>query len=368
MVEVATALKLLAGVFLLFSNGFFVMTEFAITRVRQFPKDEFVGQGSGLERAWEMTERLEIFLTGCQLGITISSVTLGVVAEPALAAVLDPLVRSAGLADLLGGGEGGHTGLSVILALVIINMFHVSIGEQAPTYLGIERTKTIARYGAPLLYWWTKVLSPVIRFADWFAKGLLGLFGVEITRSWAEEEMEEEEEGEPGVSSRGELRSQMGNILGGQLSDERTEEVMNALEIGAMATHEVMVEREAIVAFSTESSLDENLKLVEQYPHTRFPLIGNDFSEFIGTIYVPSLIRETDDRNDDGLDLESVAAPPMTVPADLPVSELIDRFQAENQELALVIQSEDGDDSVVGLVTATDAFEAIAGELEDPFD
>jgi CBS domain containing-hemolysin-like protein len=87
MVDFVTWFRLLAGVFLLFSNGFFVATEFAITRVRQFSKDEFVGQGRGLKRAWEMTERLEIFLTGCQLGITVSSVSLGVIAEPALAAV-----------------------------------------------------------------------------------------------------------------------------------------------------------------------------------------------------------------------------------------------------------------------------------------
>lgn len=362
MVEFVTWLRLLGGVFLLFSNGFFVATEFAITRVRQFSKDEFVGQGKGLERAWEMTERLEIFLTGCQLGITISSVSLGVIAEPALAAVIDPLIQSLGLTGLIGGSQGGHTLLSVILALVILNMFHVSIGEQAPTYLGIERTKTISHYGAPLLYWWTRFLSPVIRFADWFAKGLLGLFGVEITRSWAEEETEGEGE-EEGVSSRGELRGQMGDILNSQLPEERTEEVINALDIGEMDVRNVMVEREGIVALSTESTLDENLELIEERPHTRFPLISDGLDDFVGIIYTPTLIRDLSDLQDDDLDLESLATSPMTVPVDIAVSELIDRFQEENQELALVLDGE-----VVGLVTATDAFEAITGDLEDPLD
>jgi CBS domain containing-hemolysin-like protein len=76
MVDFATALRLVSGIVLLLSNGFFVTTEFALTRVRQFSEDEF--QGGGLERAWEMTERLEIYLSGCQVGITISSVGLGV--------------------------------------------------------------------------------------------------------------------------------------------------------------------------------------------------------------------------------------------------------------------------------------------------
>ncbi len=366
MVELATVLRLLGGVFLLFSNGFFVATEFAITRVRQFPEDEFVGQGGGLERAWEMTERLEIYLTGCQLGITISSVTLGVVAEPALAAVIDPLIRSVGLAGVIGGSTGGHTALSVILALVIINIFHVSIGEQAPTYLGIERTKTISHYLAPILYWWTKLLSPVIRFADWFAKGLLGLFGVEITRSWAEEEQEGEEgeTDETTPSSRGELRSQMGSILGGELSDERTEEVINALDIGEMSVSEVMIDRGKIVTLSTEQNFEENLEIIQQRPHTRFPLIDGELDEFVGIIYTPVLLRELDELREGDLELASVAASPMTVPKDLAVSELIDRFQEENQELALVCS----DEEVVGLVTATDAFEAITGELEDPLD
>ena len=359
MVELTTWLRLVGGFLLLLSNGFFVTTEFAITRVRQFSKDEFVGQGRGLERAWEMTERLEIFLTGCQLGITISSVTLGVVAEPALAAVLDPIIRGLGIAGLYGGIEGGHTALSVILALVIINVFHVSLGEQAPTYLGIERTKTIARYLAPILYWWTRLLSPVIRFADWFAKSLLGLFGVTISRSWADEEGE----GEEGVSSRGELRSQMGDLLSGQLPDERTEEVINALEIGEMDIREVMVDREAIVALSINDDIEANLKLVEERPHTRFPLIDGELEEFVGIVYTPSLVREIDDLRNGDRDLRDIAAEPMTVPADIAVSEVIDQFQEETQELAFVC-----DDGVVGLVTATDAFEAITGDLEDPFD
>lgn len=100
MVESTTVLQLFAGLSLLFSNGFFVTTEFAMTRVRQFDESAFQDH-RGLRRAWEMTEQLEIDLSGRQLGITISSVGLGVVAEPALAAVLDPAIRAAGLGGLL---------------------------------------------------------------------------------------------------------------------------------------------------------------------------------------------------------------------------------------------------------------------------
>jgi len=366
MVELATVLRLFGGFALLLSNGFFVTTEFAMTRVRQFDESEFQ-EHRGLRRAWQMTEQLEIYLSGCQLGITISSVGLGVVAEPALAAVLDPVVRAAGLGSLLGGGGAGHTGLSVVLALAIINLLHLTVAEQAPTYLGIERTRYVAKYGAPVLYAWTKVLSPIIRLGDWLAKAILGVFGVEITRSWAEEEVEEGEEGEDQPSSRGELRSQMGSVLSrGELSDEREQEVINALEIGDVSVAEVMVEHEGIVALSTDESIEDNLEIMTKRQHTRFPLVGESLAEFLGVVYTPEVLANVDALRDGEVDIESIATQPVTVPADLPVSDLIDRFQAENQEVAMVIDPDD--ESVVGLVTATDAFEAITGDLEDPLD
>ncbi|MFB6300929.1 MAG: CNNM domain-containing protein [Halobacteriales archaeon] len=357
MVDVVTTLRLVGGAILLLSNGFFVTTEFALTRVRQFPSEEF--QEGGLERAWEMTERLEIYLSGCQLGITISSVGLGVVAEPAVTAVIEVFLGGLGI-----GGGSGHAARSVLVALVVINLLHVIIGEQAPTYLGIERTKTIARYGAPLLYWWTKLMGPVIIVADRVAKALLGLLGVDITRSWTEEELEEEP-----PSSRSELRRQMGETLRhAGLSDERQEEVISALEIGDQPVKEIMIDRDSIVALSTTDDLETNLERMRDSPHVRFPLIDEDLMEFHGIVYTPAILQaideETLDIDPDAIDLREFATPPMTVSTTTVVSDLIDRFQAENQELALVV--EDGD--VVGLVTITDAVEAIIGEVEDPFD
>lgn len=355
MVDVVTGLRLGGGLVLLLSNGFFVATEFALTRIRQFSKDEF--RGGSLKRPWEMTERLEIYLSGCQVGITISSVGLGVVAEPVVAAVLDPLVRAVGIGTV---GAAGHTALSVILALSIINLLHLIVGEQAPTYLGIERTKFVARYGAPLLYWWTKLMAPVIVTADWVAKGLLGIFGIDITRSWAEGEREGE-----APSTRRELRREMGEALqSAGVTDERRQEIINALEIGDIPVEGIMTGRDDIVALSTTDDLTTNLQRIRDSQYVRFPLVGDELEEFHGTVYTPAIFGELDEFRAGNLELETVATAPVTVTADMAVSELIDRFQTENQELALVV--EDGD--VIGLVTATDAFEEITGELRDPLD
>jgi CBS domain containing-hemolysin-like protein len=355
-VSLATWLRLFGGFGLLLANGFFVTTEFAMTRVRQFQEEEFLGRGRGLERAWNMTERLEIFLSGCQVGITICSVGLGVVAEPAVTAVVGPLLGAVGVTS------GGHTTLSVLLALVVVNLLHVIVGEQAPTYLGIERSKLIAGYGSGPLYAWTKLMYPVIIGADRMAKALLGLFGVEISRSWTEAEAESEE----GVAtSRVELRSEIGeslSLLG--VPEERRTEVVNALDIGETPVSEIMVDRGEIVALSTTDDFEANMNRIDGTPYVRFPLIEDTLESFVGAVYAPTVLHNYEALNGGTTTLEKLATPPLTVSPDTTISDFIDRCQAENQELALVV----GDDDVVGLLTATDAFEAITGELEDPMD
>lgn len=365
MVDAVTLGRLVAGVVLLLGNAYFVTIEFAMTRVRQFDASEFTGS-AGLERAWAMTERLEIYLSGCQLGITICSVGLGVAAEPAVAALAAPALRAFGVAGVLGGGgAGGHTVLAVVVALAAINLLHLTIGEQAPTYLGIERTRTIARYGAPPLYWWTTLLSPVIRLADWLAKAILSHLGVEITRSWAEEDADVDEGESRTVRSRGELINRMGSILSSMdLPDDRRHEVINAIAIDRILVQDIMVDRADVVAVSTADAAEENLSVIRENPHTRFPLVGDTLDDPVGIVYVPELLRRLEAVESGATELAEVAAPPMTVGPDLPVSDLIDTFQAERQELALVV----ADGRTLGLVTATDAFEEIAGELEDPLD
>ncbi|WP_227354589.1 CNNM domain-containing protein [Haladaptatus salinisoli] len=360
MVEVLTVLRLLGGAFLLLMNAYFVVIEFAMTRVRQFSEDEF-GDSSGLRRAWEMTDRLEIYLSGCQVGITIASVGLGVVAEPAVAHIFAPVVKTVGL------GTGSTHALSAILALALINLLHVIVGEQAPTYLGIERTKFVARYGSGLLYWWTKLMSPVIVVADKAAKGLLGLFGVEITRSWtAGEGGEGGEDGEREIVSRADLHRQMGDVLGrvDDLSREREEEILAALQIEMLPVRDVMVSRDDIVALSADVPFDENRKRMASNPLVRYPVIGESFDEYRGIVYAPTVVKHYDALESGDVSLVDIAHDPMTIAADTNVSDVIDLFQAQNQELALVL---DGSE-VVGLVTATDAFEAVLGDLEDPID
>jgi len=344
------ALRLTAGALLILANGFFVAIEFALTRVRQYPESAF--DAPGLRRAWEMTQDLEIYLTSCQVGISATSIAVGIVAEPALATIVEPLFADTVLASI---------GAGAVLAFVIINLLHLTHGEQTPTYLGVERTKFVARYGATPLYWFAKLLYPVIVIGDTVAKWTLRRFGVEMTGAWLETEADR-------VESRAELRNRLGSLLSrSDLTAERREEVLNALTIGETAVAEVMTPRDEVVFLSTAAPVAENLDRIGGSPHTRFPLVGDDPADpdaFLGTVYVPSVVDGIDALRDGTTAFADLAAPPLTLRADVRVSDAVDRFQDANQELALVVDEE----TVVGLLTATDALEAVVGEIEDPLD
>jgi IMP dehydrogenase len=340
-------LRILGGIILIGVNAYFVAIEFALTRARQYPESEF--DAPGLELAWEMTNDLEFYLTTCQVWISGTSIALGIIAEPGLAALFEPLFENTTLASV---------GAGSLLGFLLINLIHLTHGEQTPTYLGVERSKQVARYGARPLYWFAKILAPAIWVGDSVAKATLGLFGVEMTQSWTET-------GEDVIKTRADLRNKLGSVLEeGEVAADRREEVMNALTIGEQSVEEVMVPPEDIVALSTEDDLESNFGKLEEHPHTRYPLIGEDLADFRGVVYSPALFNHRDELSAGDSEFTELAAPPMTLSPDTDVSDAIDQFQTEGQELALVI--EDGD--VVGQVTVTDLLEAIIGDVEDPLD
>ena len=125
-----------------------------------------------------------------------------------------------------------------------------------------------------------------------------------------------------------------------------------------------MVDEADVVSLSTDDSVEENLRRVSETPHTRYPLVGEDLAEFEGIVYVPSVLDRIEELRAGEVGFADIATPPMTMSADTTVSDAFDQFQAERQELALVLSEGD----VVGLLTATDALEAVMGELEDPLD
>lgn len=346
------ALRILGGVLLTSANAFFVVTEFALTRLPQLDPAE---DPPGMERAREITNQLEIYLTGCQLGITTSSILLGVVAEPAFTELFRPLFILFGIS-----GTVAH-GISVVTGIVLINLIHKIWGEQTPTYLGVERPRQVARHTAGALHAWTTVAYPFIMAGDGLAKATLRLFGVEVQRSWTD--AEKEGDGElAGVSA---VRREIGEVLSrANISRERRGEILRAVDIEQMPVRSIMVPRSEVVALRADDALDETLDRMRSRPYNRYPLLESDWKEVHGTLYMTTVFQYLPALKEGTRRLSDIAEPVVWVDPELPISDFIDRLQRKQQEIALV--RTDGD--VQGLVTSTDAFEAIAGELEDPDD
>jgi len=346
-------LRLLAGVILILSNAFFVAIEFALTRLRQFGKKE-IPDTPGAQRAWKMTEELEINLTGCQVGISLTSILLGVVAEPAFTKILRPLFEALGLQS------GQQEVVSVVVGIVILNLVHKIWGEQAPTYLGVERPLEVCTYLGLPFFWWIKICYPVILFGDGLAKWTLSLFGVEVTRSWTEEG--EDDSSLPRESLKASLISVLRDA---GVNEDRREEVAKALEIDDIPLQKIMVGRDEIVALDPNLTFAKNIQTIRESMHSRYPVKGDKTGTYSGTLYTPQLLANFEDLADGRTTLCQLACEIPKLPDDCPVSKAIDHLQEAKQELAVVQNSSD---EVVGVITLTDLFEVIVGEAEDPLD
>ena len=216
----------------------------------------------------------------------------------------------------------------------------------------------VCRYGAVPLHYFYALISPIITLGDYVAKGTLKLFGIEMMGAWLEAE-------EDVIESRAQLRNRMRSLLEqGEMSGERHDGVLAALEAGTTEVRDVMVARDDVVALSTAVPVEENLERMSGTPHTRFPLVGEDTDDFVGIAYVPSVLEHVEALRNGDIPFADVAAPPMTLSPNTSVSDAIDQFQAESQDLALVLS----EGEVVGLLTATDGLETVVGDLEDPLD
>ncbi|HBQ59075.1 MAG TPA: hypothetical protein DD671_05470, partial [Balneolaceae bacterium] len=167
--------------------------------------------------------------------------------------------------------------ISIVLSVTVINIIHTIWGEQTPTYLGVERAKTVAKYCAVPLYWWTYAIYPFLIFGDWVTKATLRIFGIEMERSWINEDTS---------SGKKDMRAKMVELLKtGNIDDERQKEILNALEIEHIPVKEIMIPRDEIVSLSTENSFEENLNIIRQNMHTRYPLVGKSVDDFKGILY-----------------------------------------------------------------------------------
>ena len=333
---------LLLGLLLVLLNGFFVAAEFALVKLRPTQLESAGEEGLRVRLLKHMLEHLDAYLSASQLGITLASLGLGWVGEPAFAWVLRPLLA------WLGAGEALVHSISLALAFLLITMLHIVVGEQAPKTLAIRQSLGASMWIALPLHAFYRATYPAIWLLNRAANGLLQLFGVEPV---TEGELAHSEE---------ELRLLLASSPE-ELSQQKRELLDNVFELFHRVARQIMVPRGDVIYLSTTRGVEENLQLARTSGHTRFPLCRGSLDQAIGLVHIKDLFRlERPPRS-----LEEIARPLTFVPETLTLDQLLRRMRGERVHLAAVLDEYGG---VSGIVTLENVIEEIVGEIQDEFD
>ena len=338
---------LVIALVLVLLNGFFVAAEFALVKVRGSQLDELVRKRRPFAKTarW-LGDRLDASLSACQLGITMASLALGWVGEPAFAKLLEPLFHAVGITS----PTALHT-TGFIVAFTIITALHLVIGEQAPKIYAIRRPELLVLWCAVPLKVFYVLFFPFLMALSYSTSKLLRLVGIEGA---TEHEMPHTE---------AEIRTLVHQAHGyGELTRSEHRLIHAVFEFDDMICRRVMIPRSEAVFFDVDQPLAECLEIVKRAQHTRYPLCEDSLEHVIGIIHIKDLVGVSADST---IDLRKLARPLHHVPETMPTSQLLRHFQKTHQLMAIVV---DEYGTVVGVVTLENVLEQIIGPVEDEFD
>ena len=331
-------------------TAFFVATEFAIVKVRSTKIDQLVEEGkAGALSAKQVITHLDEYLSACQLGITVTSLGLGWIGEPAVATVLEPLLLKMSVP-----ASATHI-ISFIIAFSLVTYLHVVIGELAPKTVAIQKAETITLLVARPIIIFYKVMFPFIWVLNGSARLITKAFGLKLA---SEGELAHSEE---------ELRIILSDSYkSGEINQSEFKYVNKIFEFDDRIAKEIMVPRTEVVTLSADDSLEHAFKVAREERFTRYPIIDGDKDHILGMINVKDLytyMLTADDYKD--LTLDTLVRPIIRIIDTVPIQELLMKMQKERIHMAILMDEYGG---TSGLVTVEDILEEIVGEIQDEFD
>lgn len=331
--------------FLVFLNGFFVAAEFALVKVRPTQLDPHVAAGSKRGKvARHMVEHLDAYLSATQLGITLASLALGWVGEPAFSWLMKPLFEM-----VPGLTESARHSIALGAAFVIISVLHIVLGELGPKSIAIRKAEATTLWiAAPLLVFY-KATFPAIWILNWMANSLLRLIGIQPV---SESELAQDES---------EVRLLLASHHATRLPESTRELLDNVFELTHRTARQIMVPRADVVYLSTARPLEENLAIARRSGHTRFPLCDGSLDKVVGMVHIKDLFRASKMPRA----LDEISREIGFVPETLHLDRLLNRMLAEKLHVAAVLDEYGG---VSGIVTLENVLEEIVGQIQDEFD
>ncbi|WP_416975456.1 hemolysin family protein [Streptomyces sp. 4F14] len=341
-------LGLLAVLVLTLGTGYFVAQEFAYVSVDRLALARDAEKGDRRAgRALKVLERLSFMLSGAQLGITVTGLIVGFIAEPSVSALLKPLLTDAGVP------EGAVGGISVVLAFVLATVVQMVIGELAPKNLAIAVPERLAKALAGSTLTYLKVVGPLVRVFDGAANRLLRRIGIEPV-----EELH-----------HGATLEELGHLIGesreqGELPTATAQLLDHALEFSERTLDEVMVPRADAVFLRKDATLTEAVELIAKHGHSNYPVLGDHPDDVAGVLGVRELMA-LPAGDFDRVSAGTVARRPLLLPDTLPLPDAVEHMRTQDDEFAVVLDEHGG---VAGIVTYEDIAEELVGDIADESD
>lgn len=329
-------------------TAFFVMAEFAIVKVRSTQLEPHIENGKKKAiYAKQVVSHLDEYLSACQLGITITALGIGRLAEPTFERMLHSLFGALEL------GSAVVTTLSIVVSFAFATFLHVVVGELAPKTLAIQKAEQVTLFVARPLMWFYRLLFPFIWFLNGSARLLTRTVGLKPMSGHEESHSEEE------------LRLILADSYkSGEINQSEMMYVNNIFDFDERVAREIMVPRTEMIYFSKEDTFEANLDIMREGQFTRYPVADEDKDNIIGLVNLKEILTGKFDEHRPNT-IEKFIRPIIHVSEATPIKQLLLKMQKERIHMAIVNDEYGG---TAGLVTVEDILEEIVGDIRDEFD
>lgn len=340
-------LNLTLFVILIICTAFFVVVEFAIVKVRPSRIDQLIAEGNkSALAARQVISNLDAYLSTCQLGITITALGLGMLGEPTVEAVLEPVFH-----DMNVPAAVSHI-LSYAIALILVTYFHVVVGELTPKTVALRKAELVTLYTARPIIIFNRIMYPFIWLLNGSANGLCRLIGLKPASE--NEEAHSEEELQIILNE---------SYESGKINQSEFGYVSRIFAFDEMIAKELMVPRTDMVCLFTDKTPTENREIIRREQYTRFPVAEGSKDNIVGMINTKQFFLAAEEQAN--LHVASLIHPVMSVSETIPVKDLLKRMQLEGTHIAILVDEYGG---TSGMITIEDILEEIVGEIRDEFD
>jgi CBS domain containing-hemolysin-like protein len=345
---VTSVLGLIAVVVLVGVNGFFVAAEFALVRARRTRLEELAAEHRrGATSALRLLDDLNQYLSSCQFGITLASLGIGFLGEPAVASLLEPVFGEA-------FSERFSLIVSIALAYVIVTALHITLGEQVPKIFAIVNAESVAMRVARPLELFTTLMRPFISVLNRASNGILRLFGLGT-------DVEFEEGGSPS-----ELRALIAQArVGGKLDEGEAGMLTGVFHLHEQEARQVMTPFPAVVTVDLSEDVQGALRRCVESGHTRLVVTEDRNKDRIRGIVHSNALAQALMAIGPQAPMDAIVNEAMIVPETKPLDDLLADLQRTRSSLAVVV---DEYGRVAGIVTVEDIIEEVVGEIEDETD